>query len=183
MDFENKQNLLFNNLINNYTFLFQQLESNKSQNHNKNFYNIPNLFNNFNNKKNTIINLQKEQNHNLLNKKTLREEENKVKENSKINNKKKIFFIKKITDREKEEAEEKKAKKYIYRGSKYRGVSRNGKTWQVLIMINRNKNYIGNFKSEDDAAKAYDEYAMKFHKNKARLNFSHQGFVKYVNKP
>lgn len=183
MDFENKQNLLFNNLINNYTFLFQQLESNKSQNNNKNFYNIPNLFNNFNNKKNTIINLQKEQNHNLLNKKTLREEENKVKENSKINNKKKIFFIKKITDREKEEAEEKKAKKYIYRGSKYRGVSRNGKTWQVLIMINRNKNYIGNFKSEDDAAKAYDEYAMKFHKNKARLNFSHQGFVKYVNKP
>ena len=84
MDFENKQNLLFNNLINNYTFLFQQLESNKSQNHNKNFYNIPNLFNNFNNKKNTIINLQKEQNHNLLNKKTLREEEKKVKESSKI---------------------------------------------------------------------------------------------------
>jgi hypothetical protein len=24
---------------------------------------------------------------------------------------------------------------------------------------------------------------MKYHKNKARLNFSHQGFIKYVNKP
>ena len=62
-------------------------------------------------------------------------------------------------------------------------MSRNGKTWQVLIMINRNKNYIGNFKSEDEAAKVYDEYAMKYHKNKARLNFPHQGFIKYINKP
>jgi hypothetical protein len=100
-----------------------------------------------------------------------------------IKNKKKFFFIKKITDREKEAAEERSKKKYIYRGSKYRGVSRNGKTWQVLIMINRNKNYIGNFKSEVEAARAYDEYAMKFHKSKARLNFFHQGFMKYVNKP
>lgn len=97
--------------------------------------------------------------------------------------KKKIFFIKKITDREKEAVEERNKKKYIYRGSRYRGVSRNGKTWQVLIMINRNKNYIGNFKSEVEAARAYDEYAMKFHKGKARLNFFHQGFMKYVNKP
>lgn len=129
------------------------------------------------------INIQKKQNTTLLNKKTSREEENKPKEILTPNNKNRIFSIKKITDREKEAAEEKKLKKYIYRGSKYRGVSRNGKTWQVLIMVNRNKNYIGNFKSEDEAAKVYDEYAMKYHKNKARLNFSHQGFIKYVNKP
>ena len=129
------------------------------------------------------INIPKKQNTPFLNKKTIREEENKSKKNISSKTKNKIFIIKKVTDREKEAAEEKKMKKYIYRGSKYRGVSRNGKTWQVLIMINRNKNYIGNFKSEDEAAKAYDEYAMKFHKNKARLNFSHQGFMKYVNKP
>ena len=129
------------------------------------------------------INIPKKQNSPFLNKKTTREEENRSKENLSPKTKNKIFVIKKVTDREKEAAEEKKIKKYVYRGSKYRGVSRNGKTWQVLIMINRNKNYIGNFKSEDEAAKAYDEYAMKFHKNKARLNFSHQGFVKYVNKP
>ena len=129
------------------------------------------------------ISTPKKQNTSLLNKKIIREEENKSKENISPKPKNKIFIIKKVTDREKEAAEEKKMKKYIYRGSKYRGVSRNGKTWQVLIMINRNKNYIGNFKSEDEAAKAYDEYAMKFHKNKARLNFSHQGFMKYVNKP
>ena len=95
----------------------------------------------------------------------------------------KIFEIKKIGNKAIEELKEKKSKKYIYRGSKYRGVSKNGKTWQVLIMINRNKNYIGNFQSEEEAAKAYDEYAMKFHKNKARLNFSHQGFIKFNKKP
>ena len=146
---------------------------------NNNFLTLPNLqtikdFNSFNvpNNKNII----------LLNKKTQREDIEKN-ESSVSNNKKKIFEIKKITDRKKEAEKEKKMKKYIYRGSKYRGVSRNGKTWQVLIMINRNKNYIGNFKSEEEAAKAYDEYAMKYHKNKARLNFSHQGFIKYVNKP
>ena len=149
---------------------------------------MPSLFSDYHIKKSSPINIVEEQNQTLLNKKTLREEEikekeNKVKEDSKIKNKKKIFFIKKVSDREKEAEVEKKMKKYIYRGSKYRGVSRNGKTWQVLIMINRNKNYIGNFKSEEEAAKAYDEYAMKFHKNKARLNFSHRGFVKYVNKP
>ena len=146
---------------------------------NNTFLNLPNLpeIKEFNS-----INVPKNQNTILLNKKTQREEIIKN-ESLLLNNKKKIFLIKKITDRKKEAAEEKKLKKYIYRGSKYRGVSRNGKTWQVLIMINRNKNYIGNFKSEEEAAKAYDEYAMKYHKNKARLNFSHQGFIKYVNNP
>ena len=133
-------------------------------------------FNNFND-----INTKQKPEIALLNKKTQRNE-NEAKESSSKNKTNKIFLIKKIQDREKEAAEEKKLKKYIYRGSKYRGVSRNGKTWQVLIMINRNKNYIGNFKTEDEAAKAYDEYAMKFHKNKARLNFFHQGFITYENK-
>ena len=128
------------------------------------------------------VNIQKKK-ITLLNKKTSREEEKKNKKKFVIEQKAKIFSIKKVKDKEREAEEEKKLKKYIYRGSKYRGVSRNGKTWQVLIMVNRNKNYIGNFKSEDEAAKAYDEYAMKFHKNKARLNFAHQGFIKYVNKP
>ena len=116
---------------------------------------------------------------NILNQKTTRDEDN-IPITKKKN---KIFEIKKIRNKEREELKEKKPKKYIYRGSKYRGVSRSGKTWHVLIMINRNKNYIGNFQSEEEAAKAYDEYAMKFHKNKARLNFLHQGFIKYENKP
>ena len=61
-------------------------------------------------------------------------------------------------------------------------MSGNGKTWQVLIMINRNKICIGNFKSEDEAAKVYDSYAMKYHKEKARVNFPYKGFIKYTNK-
>ena len=34
------------------------------------------------------------------------------------------------------------------RGSKYRGVSKNGNQWQVLIMINKKKRYIGNMKKK-----------------------------------
>jgi hypothetical protein len=185
MEFEINQNLLFNNLTKNYHLLLQQLSA-FSYIKNNTFLtlpkipNLPNLppfpyVNTFNN--------PKQQNPTLLNKKTNREEENKSKESLNHHHKNQIFAIKKIEDREKEAEEEKKLKKNIYRGSKYRGVSRNGKTWQVLIMINRNKNYIGNFKSEEEAAKVYDEYAMKFHKNKARLNFPHKGFINYVNKP
>ena len=163
--------------------LLQQLISNSNINNNdNNFLNmnfipfpppIQNIISNSINFKNNQTT--------LLNKKTSREEDKKSKECF-AQKKNKIFSIKKIKDKEKEAAEEKKIKKHIYRGSKYRGVSRNGKTWQVLIMVNRNKNYIGNFKSEDEAAKVYDQYAMKFHKNKARLNFAHKGFIKYVNK-
>lgn len=191
MEFELKQNLIFNNLRNNYNLLLQQFALYPNLKTNSNTFlslpNIPNIPNIPNLPQFQFLNTfnipQKENNITFMNKKTFREEENKSKESSIHSNKNKIFAIKKITDKEKEAAKEKKIKKYIYRGSKYRGVSRNGKTWQVLIMINRNKNYIGNFKSEDEAAKAYDEYAMKFHKNKARLNFSHQGFIKYANKP
>ena len=177
MEFEIKQNLLFNNLSNNYHLLLQQLNTFLTLPTIINLLNLP-TFRNLN-----TSNISKTQNPKLLNKKINREEENESKEISSHHHKKKIFGIKKIVDREKEALEEKKSKKYIYRGSKYRGVSHNGKTWQVLIMINRNKISIGNFKSEDEAAKVYDEYAMKFHKNKARLNFYHQGFIKYVNKP
>ena len=144
---------------------------------------MPNLLNSPTFPNLNTSNISKIQKPTLLNKKINREEKNESKKISSNHHKNKIFGIKKIVDREKEALEENKLKKYIYRGSKYRGVSRNGKTWQVLIMINRNKKYIGNFKSEDEAAKAYDEYAMKFHKNKARLNFPHKGFINYVNKP
>ena len=171
-----KQNLLFNDLKSNYNVLLQQLLIQKKSNI---FNNSNKIFNPENIK--SLSNIIKQDNNiQFLNKKT--KGENLELLNDSSSKKPKIFNIKKVTDRKKEEIEEKKVKKYIYRGSKYRGVSRNGKTWQVLIMINRNKNYIGNFKSEDEAAKAYDEYAMKFHKNKARLNFFHQGFITYENK-
>jgi len=55
--------------------------------------------------------------------------------------------------------------------SKYRGVSRNGSNWQVLIMANNKKYYIGNYSSEELAARIYDIHAIKMRGIKARTNF------------
>lgn len=55
--------------------------------------------------------------------------------------------------------------------SKFRGVSRNGNNWQVLIMANNKKYYIGNYPSEELAARIYDIYAIKKRGIKARTNF------------
>ena len=52
----------------------------------------------------------------------------------------------------------------FYKKSKFRGVLRKGKKWQAFIMINRNKNYIGNFETEEEA---FDQY-VKFLKELGR---------------
>jgi len=57
------------------------------------------------------------------------------------------------------------------RSSKYRGVSKNGSKWQVLMMINNKKYFIGNYPSEDLAARIYDIQAIKTWGIKARTNF------------
>ena len=57
------------------------------------------------------------------------------------------------------------------RSSKYRGVSKNGSKWQVLIMINKQKNYLGNYLDEDLAARIYDIQAIKTWGIKAKTNF------------
>ena len=105
-----------------------------------------------------------------------------------INNnypKPKIFNITKIKDKElelkKEELKKANLQNIYRRSSKYRGVSRNGNRWQVLIMINRKKTYIGNFDSEEEAAKAYDQYAIKYHGIKARTNFFYEGYCQMKN--
>lgn len=46
------------------------------------------------------------------------------------------------------------------RGSRYRGVSRNGFKWQVMVMGFLKKRYIGGLKSEADAARVYDLHAV-----------------------
>ena len=55
--------------------------------------------------------------------------------------------------------------------SKYRGVSKNGNKWQVLIMINNKKYYKGSYLSEEIAARIYDIMAIKNFGIKARTNF------------
>ena len=47
-----------------------------------------------------------------------------------------------------------------FRGSVFRGVSRNGTKWQVLIEVRKAKRYLGQFRSEELAARQYDKYAV-----------------------
>lgn len=58
--------------------------------------------------------------------------------------------------------------------SRFRGVSfskRKGK-WFAAIRVNGKKTWLGYFANEEDAAKAYDEAAQKYHGEFARVNFS-----------
>eukprot|EP00344_Euplotes_crassus_P002581 CAMPEP_0196996096 /NCGR_PEP_ID=MMETSP1380-20130617/2069_1 /TAXON_ID=5936 /ORGANISM="Euplotes crassus, Strain CT5" /LENGTH=200 /DNA_ID=CAMNT_0042411969 /DNA_START=60 /DNA_END=658 /DNA_ORIENTATION=+ len=59
------------------------------------------------------------------------------------------------------------------RRSRYTGVSRNGKNWQVLVNMGKEKKYIGSYTSEKEAAIAYDFYTICLHKSKAKTNFSY----------
>ncbi|MGA2171887.1 MAG: AP2 domain-containing protein [Sedimentisphaerales bacterium] len=58
--------------------------------------------------------------------------------------------------------------------SRYRGVSfsKRKQKWFAAIRANGKKIWLGYFKTEIDAARAYDVAARKYHKEFARLNFS-----------
>ena len=58
-------------------------------------------------------------------------------------------------------------------GSKYRGVSKNKHKWQVMIMGNFKKFYIGGIKTELEAAKLYDKLAIFYHGIEAKTNFKY----------
>ena len=55
--------------------------------------------------------------------------------------------------------------------SKFRGVSRNGNKWQILIAKNNKKYYLGSYPSEELAARVYDIHAIKMRGIKARTNY------------
>ena len=65
-----------------------------------------------------------------------------------------------------------------YRSSIYRGVSKNGDNWQVLLMNNKRTYYLGNFQSEKIAARIYDIFSLKLRGNKAITNFSYGNEIK-----
>lgn len=57
------------------------------------------------------------------------------------------------------------------RSSRFRGVSKNGNQWQVVMMYNKNKSYAGCYTSEENAARIYDILAIKKRGIRAKTNF------------
>lgn len=60
------------------------------------------------------------------------------------------------------------------RGSVYRGVSKNGKQYQVMVMNNNHKYFSGQIKSEELAARIYDRYALQTMGLRAKTNFAYK---------
>jgi len=61
--------------------------------------------------------------------------------------------------------------------SKYKGICRykNQNRWIARIMFEKKRIHLGTFRSEIDAAKAYDRAAIKYHGEFASLNFPQSG--------
>jgi hypothetical protein len=59
------------------------------------------------------------------------------------------------------------------RRSRFRGVSKNGNHWQVLIMVKKVKKYLGSYSNEEEAARIYDKVALKYHGIKAKTNYNY----------
>lgn len=62
------------------------------------------------------------------------------------------------------------AKTEEFRGSMYRGVSKNKMKWQMMIMGNQKKIYIGAVESEMEAAAIYDKVSIIIHGMKVSQN-------------
>jgi len=58
------------------------------------------------------------------------------------------------------------------RGLKYKGISQDGNRFRAQIVHQKTFYYLGSFKTEDEAAKSYDEAAKRLHGEYAVLNFS-----------
>ena len=111
-----------------------------------------------------IKNVVKDNNINWNNKDILNNE----KEVKKYN---KIVYVNKFLIKKHNNYIKKKKIAKIQRSSKYRGVSKNGSGWQVLLMINNNKPYIGTFSSEELAARIYDIASIKNIGINSKTNF------------
>lgn len=69
-----------------------------------------------------------------------------------------------ITDNDEVVSKQKRKSAFLLnrsqRGSQYRGVSKNGRKWQVMIVKGTLKKYVGTIASEHDAARIYDKYSL-----------------------
>ena len=72
--------------------------------------------------------------------------------------------------------------KKLLRRSSYRGVSKNGKNWQVSLIKNNINYYLGNYTSEENAAKIYDIFNIHLRGSKAVTNFFYdEDKIKIIN--
>lgn len=60
--------------------------------------------------------------------------------------------------------------KLVKQRAKYIGVSKNGKNWQSLIVINNIKVYLGTYKTQMEAAVMFDFHSILMKGDKARVN-------------
>ncbi|TNV83287.1 hypothetical protein FGO68_gene1185 [Halteria grandinella] len=61
-----------------------------------------------------------------------------------------------------------------FRGSNYRGISKNGgSSWQVLVMVNKQKKYLGSMQNPEHAARLYDRVVIQQQGLKAKTNFAY----------
>ena len=59
------------------------------------------------------------------------------------------------------------------RGSKYRGISKNGNKWQTIVTFKKINEYVGVFETEEIAARIYDIVSIKNRGIKAKTNFKY----------
>ena len=57
--------------------------------------------------------------------------------------------------------------------SRFRGISKIGKKWQVLMMVYQKKRYIGSYVDEEKAARIYDKYAIALFGIQAKPNLTY----------
>lgn len=89
----------------------------------------------------------------------------------KVKKNKKLIFMNKSLIKPKNTNNDVVAKKR--RRSIYRGVSKNGNNWQVIVYSKNSKGYIGVFKTQEIAARIYDIISIKNNGIKAKTNFEY----------
>ena len=140
------------NIIKSFTKEKKSNISNSGININKNIFKKINENNDLPNKNSKII----------INKFDSLSNEIRVKKNNKM-----IFMDKSLIKQKRKYTKEKKSN----RKSLYRGVSKNGKNWQTIILTKYGKAYIGTYPTQEIAARVYDFISIKNKGIKAKTNF------------
>ena len=111
-------------------------------------------------------------NENCLKKKNIENTMENVSGSIKIKSNHKLIYINKSLLKQKNKKNEEVVEKRK-RSSIYRGVSRNGNSWQVILSLKNDKLYAGVFKTQEIAARIYDFISIKNKGIKAKTNFQY----------